>query len=391
MKVKGVVINDLHFGINDSKRLYDELSLFKDYIMKEENLNLVIIDGDYFDKKLSLGDSASIYAVKFFHELIEIARLKKLKVRMVQGTRSHDLNQLSIFKNTETDTTLDFKIIETVQEEKLCGLDVLYIPEEYPENQAEYYAPYLADGKTYHCIFGHGTWKFQAPPGAYEKSQLDTHSAPVFIEEDWLPHVPNGFISFGHIHKRALYPETTKIKPTTKIFYSGSYTRWDFTDRSERGFTFFEYDLDNQTYKVEFVDNTIAPAFDVINVKALKSINLETSSVEDIISAVNTARGTAENLKINLEGLDETKIALLKKYYEKHYASDPGVRVEVKDTKSRLKESTTTERPEFTKYHYITKREIPLNEMIVRFAKEEMNKDIDIKLVDKIIGGDDGK
>ena len=27
--VKGVVINDLHFGIKDSKRLYDELSQFK--------------------------------------------------------------------------------------------------------------------------------------------------------------------------------------------------------------------------------------------------------------------------------------------------------------------------------------------------------------------------
>lgn len=52
--VKGVVINDLHFGIKDSKRLYDELHQFKDFLNEHDDLQLLVFDGDYFDCKLNI-------------------------------------------------------------------------------------------------------------------------------------------------------------------------------------------------------------------------------------------------------------------------------------------------------------------------------------------------
>ena len=36
--------------------------------------------------------------------------------------------------------------------------------------------------------------------------------------------MPNGFVSFGHIHGRNTYGK--------KIFYSGSFTRWGFNEIS---------------------------------------------------------------------------------------------------------------------------------------------------------------
>ena len=208
--VKGVIINDIHFGIKESKRLYDELAQFKNFIKERDDLNFLVIDGDYFDCKLSIGDPAAYYAMTFFNELISIIKEKKIIVRMVQGTRSHDLNQLQIFKSYENDTSIDFKIIETVQKEDILGLHILYLPEEYPENSDEYYKDYKND--TYNIIFGHGTWDFVAQPGQIELSKKNTHTAPVFIWKEWKDAVPNGFISFGHIHGRNQYGK--------KIFYS---------------------------------------------------------------------------------------------------------------------------------------------------------------------------
>ena len=145
--VKGVVINDSHFGVKESKRIYDELQQFKDFIEGSDDLNCVIINGDYFDCKLSIGDPASFYAVNFFSELIKIVRYKKLALRVLQGTRSHDLNQLQIFKHYEEDLTLDFQIIERAYEDELCGMKVLYLPEEYPEDCDEYYANFKDENK----------------------------------------------------------------------------------------------------------------------------------------------------------------------------------------------------------------------------------------------------
>ena len=100
---------------------------------------------------------------------------------MIQGTKSHDLNQLQIFKHYEDDEDLDFRIIETVQDEEILGLKVLYVPEEYPENSDEYYSAYKQN--KYNIMFAHTTFDFVAQPGQIEISKKDTHTAPGYDME----------------------------------------------------------------------------------------------------------------------------------------------------------------------------------------------------------------
>lgn len=290
---------------------------------------------------------------------------------MIQGTMSHDLNQLQLFKPMENDKNIDFKIIETVKEEDLKGMHILYLPEEYPEDSAAYYAPYIAEGKSYNAIFGHGTWDFVAQPGVLENSMRTTHSAPVFMWKDWKHTVENGFISFGHIHGRNTYGK--------KIFYSGSFTRWNYGERSEKGFTKFEYNLDDKTYAVEYVNNTMAPKFDVIAVSEL-GLDLSSCKVTDIQTALDARINSFDNLRIDLSGLSKENIDILKKYYE----TKENVKVEVRETpKVFLKESKSA--AEFEKWHYITKRQLPLDKTIQKYCKEEMKKDISLKDIDSII------
>jgi hypothetical protein len=371
--IYGVVINDLHFGMRDSKRLYDELSLFKQYLKDHPEIQILVFDGDYFDTKLSVTDPATFYAISFFKEVMDIVVPRKVMVRMVQGTRSHELNQLQLFKPYEDGCY--FKIIETVQKEDIFGLHILYLPEEYPEDEEAYYKDYKAD--KYNIIFGHGTWDFVAQMGQEElAARTDIHSAPVFEWSEWKNSVPNGFISFGHIHGRNVYGK--------KIYYSGSYTRWSYGERSARGFTAFTYDLDKQTYDVQFVDNTIAPRFDTLDLTDLK-VDLKTIEIKDLQKLLDEYIEKTDNLRITLTGLSEDKIGLLKKIYW----NNPKVKLDIPVNATLLKESSKN-KEDFKKYHYITKRELPIDKTIQRFAKEELNKQLDLDVIDTVIEVNNG-
>ena len=371
--LKGLVINDIHFGIKESKRIYDELFQFKKYLQENKEINFLIINGDYFDCKLSIGDPASFYAVNFFSELIEIVKERDIWFRVVQGTRSHDLNQLQIFKHYEADASLNFRIIENVCEENILGHNILYIPEEYPENAKEYYSEFMAEDKRYDIIFSHTTWNFVALPQQIENAQKSSHSAPVLFLDDWKHTIPNGFISSGHIHGRNIY--------SNKIYYSGSFSRWSFGERSAKGFTYFETDGEN--YSVKIINNELAPKFEVFSVKELE-IDLDTTEVSVIKEMLDAQIGDSEtdHLRIDLNGLSKEKIEILKE----HYANRSNVKIEVReDKRTLLKESREAQKEEFEKFKYITKRQLPLNETIKKYCKEELKTDIGLDKINSIL------
>lgn len=376
MIVKGVSIGDLHFGIKDSSRLYDELSQFKDFIRKND-IDLLVINGDYFDSKLSVGDPATLYAMLFFKDLIDIIKEKsnngkKIAFRIIQGTRSHDLNQLQLFKPYENDSSIDFRIIESADEENILGLNILYIPEEYPENSDEYYSKYKEPEKNYNVAFVHGTFDFVAQPGVIEHSKLSTYSAPVFVWKEWKEHFKNGFVSAGHIHGRNTYGN--------KIFYPGSFTRWSYGERSEKGFTYFEIDNETGKYLVNYIDNEKAPKYDVISLSDL-NVDLSTTPVNILQEMLDLEISKTDNLRIDISGISKENIDILRKYY----VNNPKVKIEVREKKVLLKESKASSSEEFKKWHYITKRELPLDETIVKFANEELSQQLKLDDVRNIL------
>lgn len=372
--VKAVVINDLHFGIADSQRMFNELHQFTDFLKEHTDIQLLVIDGDYFDRKLSMTDSAAYLAMMFFKEVYDICRKQHIIMRMVQGTRSHELNQLQVFDPYESNTDVDFRIIRTAQEEDLLGMHVLYIPEEYPENEEEYYKEFKAPEKRYNVIFGHGTWDFVSFDNQIRHAQQTaTRSAPVFIWNEWKHTVPNGFITFGHIHGRNVYGK--------KIFYSGAFTRWGFGEKSARGFTYFEYDLENKKYDVKFIDNTEAPSYESVSIKDIKEINLQEQDITEIKKSLDSYIKTFDNVSIDLSGLSDENIAMLKKAY----AHNSNIKLEAKSNTKLLNEETEVVNEKIQKYKYITKRTLPLPEMIQKYCKEDMEQDIPLDTVKKIL------
>ena len=372
--VKAVVINDLHFGIADSQRLYNELHQFKDFIKGHKDIQLLVIDGDYFDKKLSMTDTAAYLAMMFFKEVYDICKDQHIIIRMVQGTRGHELNQLQMFDAYESNSDVDFHIIRTVQEEDILGLHVLYIPEEYPENEEEYYKQYKAPNKRYNVVFGHGTWDFVSfDSQIIHAQQTLTRSAPVFIWNEWKHTVPNGFITFGHIHGRNVYGK--------KIFYSGAFTRWGYGEKSERGFTYFEYNLDKQTYDVKFINNTEAPLYESVALTSINGIDMKNQDITMIKKTLDEYASKFDNLSVDLSGLSEENVSILKKAY----ACNPNIKLEIKTKPVTLNEESGVIDEKIQKYKYITKRTLPLPERIQKYCKEDMNQELPLETINKIL------
>lgn len=356
MIVKGLCISDIHFGLPQSQRFYDELSIVKDYIAKNK-LDVIFINGDYFDRKLSFNEPAALIAMQFFYELRELCIKKKIKLRLIHGTLSHERNQIEMF-NKFASPYLDMKIFNTVTEEELFpGFNVLYVPEEYPVNAEEYYRE--ARSKEYSAMMMHCMWDFIAIDSMLEQAnRTDFQTAPIFIYEEWKNCIKHGFAACGHIHKRHIYKK--------KIFYPGSFSSWDFTDISERGFLTFSYDTEKKYYNVQFVDNTLCPTFGTIKSSDL-GLNLNECSVEDIKSAIEPLSEQYDYFRLDIVDMPSDKLELVKRMYK----DNPKIKLKIEEKKSYV---TTTKDDKFAKYEYIFKNTLPVEEVVARFIKEELSE-----------------
>jgi hypothetical protein len=363
--VKGIAINDLHFGIASSARTYDELKKIFLPFVESHDIQIININGDYFDRKLTLTESSTLYAIGFFNDLCEVCLRKGIKLRLVEGTMSHDMMQGSVLEQAAPDG-LDFKFIQSLADEDICGMHVLYAPEEYPINSKEFYGPYMA--KKYNIIHGHGTWDFLAYKGMIVKAaRTDIQTAPVFMYDDWKESLEHGFATFGHIHSRHVMQD--------KIFYSGSFSAWDYTDISARGFVYYEVDTETGDYKVQFIDNNLCPKFGIID---CASINCDKTiqHIGDLINAIEAAASQYDFARADLDGLPSDTITALRI----KYSVNPKIKtfIKVQDKPESLQESDDTR---FDKYKYIFDGVLPVEDVIHKYIFEEKGKDISLDVI----------
>jgi hypothetical protein len=249
----GIHIADIHWGVIKPKELYDQL---KKTVLKQLEdmtvLDFIIIEGDYYDSKISMNSEHAKYSLEFMSRLLEIANEKHAKVRIIKGTESHDNKQLEVLEVFTKNNKYDFKIILTVEDEWLFeDMHVLYIPEEYMENKDEYYAEYF--NQNYDMIFGHGLMNEVAFVATKQESEVTMSKAPVFNSEKLLS-ICKGPIFFGHIH----IPQIIK----DRIFYIGSTTRWCYGEEEDKGFYLVTYSPDNSKFLTEFIVNKYAKKYD---------------------------------------------------------------------------------------------------------------------------------
>ena len=121
MKYKGVMIADIHFGALPVERLYNELEIFLDFIEKK-SLDFIVILGDWFDKKINLNSKDAKYSTVFFERICQICIDNDIKLRIIQGTESHDNSQLEVLEILAKNKPVDFKVFYEVEEEEFVAV-----------------------------------------------------------------------------------------------------------------------------------------------------------------------------------------------------------------------------------------------------------------------------
>lgn len=349
-----IVISDIHFGDKLDRELYDALQE-RFFPAINETTDAVIIAGDLFHKILKLNESSCLYAFNFIESLIKLSTIYNFKIRIIKGTKSHDFNQLNNFKKYENQ--YDFKIIETVTEEELFkNHKVLYIPEEYIENEKDYYKDYF--NKTYNSIFFHGTMNFAAY-SSHVKINKEGKNAPNFSSEKIAKLAIGGIIG-GHIHIKQNY--------MNKIFYTGSFWRTKFGESEDKAFIQYLYNTKNDTFKINYIINDLAPEYITINFKDIEG------TLEEKIKLIEELKNEYENIRIDVDEEDTKGNNIILENL--NILTDENIKIKVNNN---FKEEYDN------KYDFILNKELPLNETIKKFSQLMFNKDLKIETINKFL------
>ena len=255
MTINVITGSDFHYGASDPIQLTHEIeNVFIKKIL-EVKPEIVAITGDWWHKRLH---SDSIPYQKSIQTLLKIATIVTSYggyFRFVKGTLTHDLETPETLKLI-TENFLNpcvCKIVTTCEIETLRiknkEYKIGYLPEEYPQDVESFYSEFFNQIDTLDIVFGHGTFKFAANSMQISEMERSIASAPVFDEQLFNSKVKY-FTAFGHIHKQT---------SDTNVHYNSSFSRQAHGEEDPKGFLHFE--ITDDKYTLNFIENTLAPKF----------------------------------------------------------------------------------------------------------------------------------
>lgn len=238
LKYNIVATADYHWGAMDAEKQMQESQFILDYLTSNK-VDLFVICGDYFDHRLLVNSKAATTAMAFMKALINISEDKKFKIVLMQGTESHDFDQLEIFRSFENE---NFKIVrETTCEDTLPNLKCLYTPDETLISD-EYYIKYIDTlNQDIDIMFFHGTFDVNAIG-----RKLDDKVPNVLFDYSFFNKKTKLMVG-GHWHNGDSYGN---------MYYTRSPYRWKFEEDLPKGFIHIEYDTTKRKYKLDRIENT---------------------------------------------------------------------------------------------------------------------------------------
>lgn len=364
-------IADIHFGKKNDQKLYQDLKNnfieeIPNIIKKYGHLNLLVIEGDLFERVIKMTEISSNYVLKFVTELCELATEFNFYFRVIQGTKSHDNNQLNNFNHLEIKYPL-FKIIRTVNSEILTHsvdegeyeYSILYLPEESPENYKEHYKLYFNHEEHYDCIFGHGLIDFVAFNGDDEEIKRKIKRNEAVHSVKFLDSMSNYFVIFGHIHDKQNYLNKGKIQ------YVGSFERFSFKDQKEKGFLLTRIDPETDETESCFYENKNASKYHILDLS-----KFEFKNTKEKLRFIKEEKEKCDYLKVIIPNKEENK-DLLKE------VMDSDVKIE-SDTK--LPDDVIDKRFEF-----LIKKTLPFDESVSKFIDITTGNKVKKETINKLL------
>ena len=227
-KISYLVISDIHLGHGRIKTEYivnNLLTLFKEKHNVIKKLDIIFLAGDVYDKLLASSSKEFAIANEWLSMLALYCQKHNIKLRMLEGTPSHDWKQVSLFSTTLKALNIDveYKYIDhlTIEYMEDLGIYILYIPDEWNSDSKDTIAEVrelmgkMGLAKVDIAIM-HGQFKYQLP-------MIELPST--HVESDYLD-IVKYYINIGHIHTSSVYG---------RIVAQGSFDRLAHNEEEDKG------------------------------------------------------------------------------------------------------------------------------------------------------------
>lgn len=232
----GACTADLHFAAFEPKKQYQILkSQFVDVIAGYPKLDFILVCGDIYDRKLMGNSDGLLYAANLIEDIVNVAREKGSTVILVHGTFSHDADQLKNFYHYMSDSTVDVRVITTIQFIDVKGTRMLIIPELYGVEES-FYQDMLHYQGYYDYCFLHGTFE----GSVYGDKPIG--NGRLFTMRDF--DMCKGFMVGGHVHTPGCHKGY--------FYYTGCPYRWKFGEEEDKGFLTTVLDTETNSHYVNF-------------------------------------------------------------------------------------------------------------------------------------------
>jgi DNA repair exonuclease SbcCD nuclease subunit len=252
-------ISDIHLG-NPRVPTHDIISRLEKAFpsnAKTGELDILFIGGDLFDQILNLPENQVTEIHLWMYRLLGICKKWDIKLRVLEGTPSHDRGQSALFDtvNTVSKIGADCKYIDRLSIEHMddLDLDILYIPDEWRHDPDDTWSDVqealnkAGIDKVDYSIM-HGVFEHQLPAHL----RIPTHIGSRYLG------ITRKYISIGHHHTMVV---------RDRIIAQGSFDRLRHGEEEAKGFfkvtSRDRVKCDNDT--LLFVENKEAATFKTIN------------------------------------------------------------------------------------------------------------------------------
>lgn len=271
--IKYLVISDIHLGHNINKTEYIVNNL-RNFIFKNKkfkNLDIIFIAGDIFDRLLNPSSNDMILSCVWLTELVKFCKERKIKLRILEGTPSHDWKQAKLISNIieKLNIEIDYRYIDTLFIEDMndLGLSILYVPDEYKHKATDTFKDVKKLMKSLgkemvDIAIMHGQFSYQLPIKLESSHNEEDYSS-----------ITRYYINIGHIHTHSV---------RDFIIAQGSFDRLTHGEEEDKGgvLVTLEKIFDKVGFKYEFIPNHGAMIF--------KTVDYKDSDIEYILKDISS-------------------------------------------------------------------------------------------------------
>lgn len=290
-KLKVAAVGDIHLGHPNTTTREIIANLRKAFPDSAETgtLDLILLEGDVFDRLLTLPDGNSFEIKGWINNFLRMCKRRNIVVRVLEGTPSHDWNQSRLFISCNEDGEIgaDVKHVTDLSIEYLEQFDstILYVPDEWeaePDETWRQVNVLLKENFITKVDFAlmHGSFEYQLP--AHVK--LPSHTAERYLS------IVKHYIFIGHIHRH------TRMD---RILAAGSFDRLAHGEEEPKGHLRVTIN-DGLGDEIVFVENTGA--------KVYKSYDCTGLPIEAALSKLDAVELLPDNSYIRIIAAAEDPI-----------------------------------------------------------------------------------